>query len=88
MIPQRPGSLPHGCSITDEIEKIMAFLLKEKGIHSIVKLNPTLLGPERVRYLMGNDLGYDDVDLRSEVRSDSPKSKRNNDEDDEHPHDP
>ncbi len=50
----------HGCP-PDEIEKIMVFLLEEKGLHSIVKLNPTLLGPQRVRYLLGNDLGYSEV---------------------------
>jgi putative selenate reductase len=50
----------HGCP-PDEIEKIMVFLLKERGLHAIVKLNPTLLGPEQVRYLMANDLGYTDV---------------------------
>jgi len=50
----------HGCP-PDEIEKIMAFLLTEKKLHAIVKLNPTLLGPERVRELMSQTLGYEDI---------------------------
>ncbi len=50
----------HGCP-PDEIEKIMAFLLTEKKLHAIVKLNPTLLGPDRVRELMGETMGYEDV---------------------------
>ncbi|MCA9659509.1 MAG: glutamate synthase [Myxococcales bacterium] len=48
----------HGCP-PDEIEKIIEFLLEEKGIHSTVKLNPTLLGPARARELLGETLGYD-----------------------------
>ncbi len=50
----------HGCP-PDEIEKIMAFLLTEKKLHAIVKLNPTLLGPSRVRELMGLAMGYEEV---------------------------
>ena len=50
----------HGCP-PDEIEKIIDFLLDEKGLHCTVKLNPTLLGPARARELMGEVLGYRDV---------------------------
>tara|TARA_R110002073_G_scaffold225022_5_gene385327 strand:+ start:20148 stop:22184 length:2037 start_codon:yes stop_codon:yes gene_type:complete len=50
----------HGCP-PDEIEKIMAFLLTEKKLHAIVKLNPTLLGPARVRELVGQTMGYEEV---------------------------
>ncbi len=50
----------HGCP-PDEIEKIMEYLLVEKKLHSIVKLNPTLLGAERVRQLIGEEMGYADV---------------------------
>ncbi|MCP4444573.1 MAG: glutamate synthase [Myxococcales bacterium] len=52
----------HGCP-PDEIEKIMAFLLTEKKLHAIAKLNPTLLGPERARELMSQTLGYEDVNI-------------------------
>jgi putative selenate reductase len=35
-------SLLHGCP-HDEIERIAAYLLEEKGFHTFVKCNPTLL---------------------------------------------
>ncbi len=50
----------HGCP-PDEIEKIIEFLLEEKGIHSTVKLNPTLLGPDRVRELLCGVMGYEGI---------------------------
>jgi putative selenate reductase len=52
----------HGCP-PHEIEQIIDFLLKEKGIHCIVKLNPTLLGPERARGILNDQLGYTDVHI-------------------------
>lgn len=62
----------HGCP-PEEIEKIMLFLLEERGLDAIVKLNPTLLGPERVRYLMGNDLGYGDIRIPDSAFEDDTK---------------
>jgi len=53
-------STMHGCP-PDEIERICAYLMEEKGLHTYVKCNPTLLGPERVRGLLNDDLGYKDV---------------------------
>ncbi len=50
----------HGCP-PDEIEKIMEFLLRDLGVHAIVKFNPMLLGPERARWLLHDTLGYDDL---------------------------
>ncbi len=47
----------HGCP-PDEIEKIIEFLLRELGLHCTIKLNPTLLGAERLRELMRDTLGY------------------------------
>ena len=49
----------HGCP-PDEIERIMEFLLREQGLNCVVKLNPTLLGPERARGLLNDVLGYAD----------------------------
>lgn len=49
----------HGCP-PDEIERIIDWLLREHGLHCIVKLNPTLLGPERARELLNDVLGYED----------------------------
>src|SRR3990170_8170755 len=40
-------STMHGCP-SDEIEAISKYLLKEKKLHTYIKLNPTLLGHERV----------------------------------------
>ncbi len=53
-------STMHGCP-PDEIERICAYLMEEQGLHTYVKCNPTLLGPERVRGLLHDNLGYNDV---------------------------
>ncbi|TNF28438.1 MAG: glutamate synthase [Deltaproteobacteria bacterium] len=50
----------HGCP-PDEIERIIDFLLREKQLHCVVKLNPTLNGPEGLRGLLHDKMGYDDV---------------------------
>jgi putative selenate reductase len=49
----------HGCP-PEEIEGIGAFLLREMGLHVVVKLNPTLLGPDELRSLLAR-LGYTDL---------------------------
>jgi len=53
-------STMHGCP-PDEIEKIAQYLLTEKKLHTAVKLNPTLLGPARLRDILNTTLGYGDV---------------------------
>ena len=53
-------STMHGCP-PEEIESISTYLLRERRLHTLVKCNPTLLGPERVRRLLNEDLGYRDV---------------------------
>ncbi len=53
-------STMHGCP-PEEIESISTYLLRERHLHTLVKCNPTLLGPERVRKLLNEDLGYRDV---------------------------
>lgn len=50
----------HGCP-PDEIERIIDFLLRDKGLHCVVKLNPTLLGPDVLRPLLADTLGYSEV---------------------------
>ncbi len=50
----------HGCP-PDEIEKIIDWLLHEYGLHCIVKLNPTLLGPTDGRRILHDVLGYTDL---------------------------
>jgi putative selenate reductase len=53
-------STMHGCP-PGEIERIAGYLLTERGLHTAVKCNPTLLGPEKVRGIINGDLGYGDV---------------------------
>ena len=51
-------STMHGCP-PEEIERIAAFLLQERGLHTSVKLNPTLLGAGPLRELLHGRLGWD-----------------------------
>jgi len=46
----------HGCP-KEEIEKIATYLLNEKGLHTYIKCNPTLLGYETARKLL-DEMGY------------------------------
>lgn len=49
----------HGCP-PDEIERICSFLMESCDLDVIVKLNPTLLGHERVHDLLSQEMGYTD----------------------------
>ena len=53
----------HGCP-PDEISSISKHLMTRHGLDLVVKLNPTLLGSDRVRQDRGAELGYDEVQLR------------------------
>lgn len=55
----------HGCP-ADEIELIARYLLEEIGVHVVVKLNPTLLGLERVQHILHDGLGYTELTLDPE----------------------
>lgn len=55
----------HGCP-PDEIEAITKHLMTRHDVDVIVKLNPTLLGFERVGEIVNDVLGYDEVRLRRE----------------------
>ena len=59
-------STMHGCP-PDEIEKISLYLLEERGLHTSVKCNPTLLGADRVRGIINDALGFDDVPVPDEA---------------------
>ncbi len=59
-------STMHGCP-PDEIEAIAVYLMKEKGLHTTVKLNPTLLGREKVLEILNNALGYEEIDIPQSV---------------------
>ena len=50
-------STMHGCP-PDEVEKIGRHFIRERGYHTTIKLNPTLLGPEKVRGILNDRLGY------------------------------
>jgi NADPH-dependent glutamate synthase beta subunit-like oxidoreductase len=59
-------STMHGCP-PDEIEKISSYLLAERGLHTSVKCNPTLLGADRVRSIINDELGFGDVPVPDEA---------------------
>jgi len=46
-----------------EIERICEFLLGEMGFHVVVKLNPPMLGRERLEVLLHGTLGYTDIEV-------------------------
>jgi len=59
-------STMHGCP-PDEIEEISRYLIEERGLHTFVKLNPTLLGKETVMRILHDDLGYTEIDIPDQV---------------------
>ena len=50
-------STMHGCP-ADEIEDIARYLLEKRKLHTLVKLNPTLLGPELLRNILNDKLRF------------------------------
>ena len=58
-------STMHGCP-PKEIEAICTYMLKEKGLNTFVKLNPTLLGYDKVRSIL-DSIGFDKVQLKRET---------------------
>ncbi|MEW5983623.1 MAG: 4Fe-4S dicluster domain-containing protein [Acidobacteriota bacterium] len=56
----------HGAPVS-EIERICEFLIGEMGFHTIVKLNPPMLGRDRLEHILHEALGYDDVEVNPEV---------------------
>ncbi len=59
-------STMHGCP-PDEIEAIATYLIEERKYHTTVKLNPTLLGPDQLRDILNQHLGYKDVIVPDEA---------------------
>jgi putative selenate reductase len=59
-------STMHGCP-PGEIGKICEYLMRERGLHTYVKCNPTLLGPERVRGILHDELGFIDAVVPDEA---------------------
>lgn len=50
-------STMHGCP-ANEIESIARYLIEEKKLHTVVKLNPTLLGPQILRSILNDKLAW------------------------------
>jgi putative selenate reductase len=59
-------STMHGCP-PDEIERIARYLLEERGLHTAVKLNPTLLGKETVMRILHDHLGFGEIHIPDAV---------------------
>jgi putative selenate reductase len=53
-------STMHGCP-PDEVEKIGHYFVSERKLNTTIKLNPTLLGPDRVRSILNDTLGFETV---------------------------
>ncbi len=51
-------STMHGCP-PDEVEKIGRYFVTERRLNTTIKLNPTLLGPEGVRGILNDKLGFE-----------------------------
>jgi putative selenate reductase len=59
-------STMHGCP-PDEIERIARYLLEERGLHTAVKLNPTLLGKKTVMRILHDHLGFTEIHIPDRV---------------------
>jgi putative selenate reductase len=59
-------STMHGCP-PDEIERIGKYLLEERGLHTTVKLNPTLLGRDEVLGILHDHLGFTEIHIPERV---------------------
>jgi len=59
-------STMHGCP-PDEIERISLYLLEERKLHTSVKCNPTLLGADRVRRIISEELAFADIPVPDEA---------------------
>lgn len=59
-------STMHGCP-PDEIEAIARYMLEARGLHTFVKLNPTLLGKEAVMGILHDHLGFHGIQIPDAV---------------------
>lgn len=50
-------STMHGCP-ANEIESIGKYFIEKRKLHTTIKLNPTLLGHERLRFILNDKLGF------------------------------
>ncbi len=47
----------------EEIERIVEFLAGDLGFHTVIKLNPPMLGRARVEGILHGTLGYEDIEV-------------------------
>jgi putative selenate reductase len=59
-------STMHGCP-PEEIERIARFLMTDRRLHTVVKLNPTLLGKARVLDILHRALGFHEIEIPDRV---------------------
>ena len=59
-------STMHGCP-PDEIEAIAKYLMEQRGLHTTVKLNPTLLGKSEVMHILHDHLGFREIYIPDRV---------------------
>lgn len=59
-------STMHGCP-PNEIEKIARYLIDERRLHTTIKLNPTLLGKDRVLEILHDRLGFSEIEIPDAV---------------------
>ena len=59
-------STMHGCP-PDEIECIARYLMEERGLHTYVKLNPTLLGKDEVMRILHDSLEFREIHIPDRV---------------------
>jgi len=59
-------STMHGCP-PEEVERIGRYLIEERHYHTTIKLNPTLLGPQQLREILHERLGYNDIIIPDEA---------------------
>ena len=59
-------STMHGCP-PDEIERIARYLIEDRGLHTTVKLNPTLLGKKDVLGTLHEALGFSEIAIPDSV---------------------
>jgi putative selenate reductase len=59
-------STMHGCP-PEEIERIARYLLEERGLHTTVKLNPTLLGKTDLLEVLHGRLGFVEIQIPDAV---------------------
>ena len=53
-------STMHGCP-PEETEKICRYFIEDRKLDTTIKLNPTLLGPEKLREILNDKLGFETV---------------------------